>query len=492
MKRKFVRGLTLATGGSLAVAAVGLVRNVLIARVMGPGAFGLWQVCVVALRFAPESHLGTLHAQSLDVPAARAASRHDAALATERTAQGTALVHASALGVVAAVGLRLLGGPALGGAAVLLGVAAVAWQWFHADAVLHRSRSGFGRLAVLQAVFAASHVVALLLLLPTYYVSGALAAWILGVVAAMAAARLVSAESVPWPRLPDPGAWGALVRRGLAAYLVDLGLVALLHVDRLVVGALLGARALGHYGVLAVGGAAVLLVPDVLSRVLWPFAGERYGQAGGRGAALGPIAARTVRGLAPVLAATVVGAAQAMEVLVATVLPAFEPSLDALRFYLPAMYFLSLCAPLRILLVTAGAGRRVLRLQGGVMLAAATAQAGAAWAGAPPPGWGLEAVAAVLCAAAHVLLLLLLVEAGRTLAMAPRVRRLALETAAALVAAVALDGLLARWAPAAGSVAGAAVRLGVPAVVAAVLVWLLLRHARSEGDGSPAATAGNV
>jgi len=475
VRRSFLRGLALTAGGSGAVALVALVRNVLIARVMGPSAFGFWQACLVVLRLAGESHLGALHAVAMDAPVHRGAGREAEARDLERRGLAVALLLSLAVGVVAGAVLRLRSGPGLLPLAVLLAATVVAHQWFLADALLLRTRRQFGRQALLLCLFAAVHLVGLLLLLPGRLVSGALLAWILGIAASLLLVRAFTKDPLPLPSAPVRADLLALVRRGLPAYLVGLTFVVLLQVDRVVIGSFLGREALGYFGILTVGGSVVLFLPDAVAGVLWPFAGEHYGRHGEEAASLRPVAVATLRGLALLLGAVLALALLGTEILVGTDLVdrrlrVFAPALDALRWYLPGVFFLSLAHPLRFLLITAGAEHAVLRLQVGVLALTAVAEIIAALSDGTLRG---VAMAGTACGAAFFLLVLR--QAAATLALGRTAWLLAAEAAAVLGAAFLVVAAVHRYGPDPGTMAGALGRLAVPAALALLVGIAVLR-----------------
>jgi O-antigen/teichoic acid export membrane protein len=459
MRRSFLRGLLLNAGGSGTVAGVALLRNVLIAQVMGPAAFGLWQVCLVALRLAGEVHLGALHALALDGPIHRGAGREEAARLLEKRCLGAATLFAALGGLAAAAVLRLEGGPALGAASALLALAVFLQQVFQSHGALLSARRQFGRLAVLQVTFAVVHLAGLLLLLPGRYITGVLVAWCAGALLSVVLVRTVTGDPIPFPVPPSPADAAAAVRRGFPTYLVGAAFVLLLQVDRMVVGVSLGREALGRYGILVLGGSALLFVPGVIAGVLWPYAGEHYGRSGGSREALRPLARSTLRALALALAAALVLVSQGTEVLVAKTLTNYRPALDALRLYLPGVFFLGLVHPLRLFLVTAGGDRALLRLFAWMLVLTAAAEGIAAASGA-----GIGGVALAGTAAAALLFCLALRLAREFLAMGPDSFRTGLECAGLLAAALLGDLLLDRLGPPVETVTGAVVRLALPAL----------------------------
>ena len=438
MRRILLRGLSFHALGSASVAIVGLVRSVIIARVMGPAAFGLWQGCLVALRLVGECQLGALHAVALDGPLLRAAGRAEEARSLERRALAFGCLLSIVPSVAAAVLLRWEGGRGLGLAAALLAGACLAWQVVQAAAAVLRARGRFGTLAVLQISFAAVHLAGLLLLVPGRYITGALAAWIAGAAVAVAAAAAVSREPLPLPSRPRAGDYAPLVRRGWAAWLVGLTFLLLFQVDRVLVGAILGREALGRYGILLLSGSALLFLPDVFSGVLWPLAGERYGRSGERAGSLREMAERSHRGLGPPLACLVLLGFQATDVLVRSLLPAYQDSLPPLRAYLPGVFFLCLSIPTRTLLVTVRGEREVLRSQVAVLLLTAAGQSAAALLGG-----GIVGVCIAGTAGGFLLLSLLLRQAAGVLGIGGGGWvRFAAEGALLAAAALAADALL--------------------------------------------------
>jgi O-antigen/teichoic acid export membrane protein len=457
MRNSFLRGVSMNAAGNGSVAVIGLIRNVIIARVMGPAAFGLWQVCLVALRLGGESHVGSLHALALEGPILRGGGREDEARTLEARVLGIAALFACASGIAAALVLRLNGGPGLGTAGVLLAFSVFSQQAFQAHAVLLQARRKFERVATLQFTFAVVHLAGLLLLLPSRYISGVLFAWTAGAVAAVFIIRRTA--EIPIPRIPPRAAISATVRRGMSSWLVSAAFVLLLMEDRVLVGALLGREALGHYGILVLGGSALLFLPDVIAGVIWPFAGEEYGRRGRSPGALGPLALTTVRAVAPAMAAGLVLVAQGTEVLVARVLPSYAPSLDALRLYLPGVYLLGIVHLLRPILVTSGGDRALLRLFGGMLAATVTAQVAAVAAGG-----GMAGVALTGAAGAAVLLALTLRLAGAVLAPGYASARVGIECTGLLALALLADFALGRAGPSLDSLPGVLLRVGLPAL----------------------------
>jgi O-antigen/teichoic acid export membrane protein len=449
------------------VAAVSLVRDVIIAAVMGPAAFGLWRVCGVALRLSVESHTGALSALAVDGPVHRGAGHVDAARALEQRAVSLTLFLGILAAAVAAAALCLVGGTHLYVAAAFLGVTVILQQQFFADTSVLRSRGVFGRVAVAQVVFSIVHLTALFWLVPSHFLTGAMASWGIALFAAVIMMRQNTAEPMPMPRPAPVG--GELVRRGMATYLVGLTFVVLLQSDQVVVGALLGAEALGHYGLLTRLGTALLFLPDAFGGTLLPFAGQRFGRSGEDPASLSAIGEGSVRRLAFLSAAGLACALAGADVIVTRMLPNYAPALAPVRWYLAGVYVLALTYPLRFLLVTIGAGRPALFVQVAALCVAVALECAACTAGT-----GLPGVAAASALAATLLFagLLAVASARGLLASRTSVRLFALAAvfaAAALVLDEATAG--ADW----------RVRLGVPALIAAVAAIRFVRATRAGG-----------
>ncbi len=475
MRASLLRGLLQTLGGAASVGVVSLLRNVLIARAMGAAAFGLWNLCLVAMRLATESHLGALAAVALETPRMRGAERPDEARDLERRAAAATLLFALGAGVASGVVLRLAGGPPLATAAILLAVSVVLQQLFIADVTIQRARRLFGGISVAQVLFAVAYLAGLLLLLPDFYVTGALFAGCVAYAIAVLALRRFSSEKLPLPSPAGLRRLAPLLRQGLPTYFVHLSFVVLLQVDRLVVWFLLGPQELGHYGTLLLGVAALLFVPDAFAGVLWPFAGERFGRSREQPAALRRMTDQSFRALAVVLAVLLPAVLGAMDVLVAIVLPHFAPALPALRPALAGTYLLALALPLRNVAMTVGSGNSLLRVQVAVLVLLAAGQSAAALAGAGLVGVALAGAAAWTLLLAGLLRLLVArgVVTGRAAAgcVALAVGLLAL----ALGADAGLDAVL----PSPGEPPGAWLRPLVPGVAAALTAALFARAARS-------------
>jgi O-antigen/teichoic acid export membrane protein len=464
--RSLARGFLLSAAGSAALAVASLVRTVVVARVMGPAAFGLWRIAAVALRLAVESHAGALTTLSAESPVHRGAGRNDAARDVERRASAVTTSLALAAGAVAALVLAATGGRAAFVAAAALGATVVLQQRFFADAAVLKSRNEFGRVALAQCAFAVLHLLGLVALVPSHFLTGALVSWAAALVVSLVVMRLVPAAPLPSARPSLDG--GGVVRRGLAPWLVTVTSTLLLQADQVVVGALLGTSALGLYGVLAIGSAALLFAPEAFGGALWPVAGLTYGRSGEDPASLARLAERSVRALSLASAAVLALALAGTDVVIAWQLPAYAAATAALRPYLAGVHLLALAVPLRFLLVTAGASSAALRAQV-VALAGALALESVACAA----GWGLVGVAGAGAIVACVLFAVLLGATARAGVLASRTAvRLFAESGALLAAALGLDFVLADsawW-----------LRVGVPFALAAAAGLHLLRVARSE------------
>jgi len=468
------RGVLQTVGGSASVAAVSLIRNVLIARVMGPAAFGIWNVCLVAHKIAVESHLGALSIVSVESPMHRGAGDEQRARSVERTGVAATLAFGVVAGAAAALVLRAIAGPELDTAALLLALGIALQQTFFAETTVLRSRRRFGGISIGQGAFAAVYLAGLLWLLPTYFITGALAAGIAGLVVAIAAAGRHTPAAFPRPRLAHLTGLATLLRRGAAVYLVQLTLALMLQVDRVIVGALLGQEALGHYGILVLGGNALLFVPAAVADVLWPMAGESFGRARLDPAVLGPLARMALTQLSLLLLVLLPFVLACMDGLVAHVLPQYAPALPALRIYVAGLFPLAVVMPLRNVLLTVGGGGALLKMQAAALVGVAALRAGAI-----AVGYGLVGVAAAGAGGWSLLLVLALwlvktsgVLSGRAVAAGGALAALC------LAAALGLDAAINALAPPVATVEGAVTRLVVTGVAAAATAWVLIRRAR--------------
>lgn len=476
MRVPVLRGLLQALGGAASVGAVSLLRNVLIARTMGPAAFGLWNLCLVAMRLAAESHLGSLAAVAVEGPKHRGAGRDAEAAELERGAAAAALVFSALAGVVAALALRWVGGPPLSTAAALLALTVVLQQQFFADVTVERSRRRFGGISISQALYAAVYLTGLLALLPDYYLTGALLAGCGGLGTAIVAIRRAARSPLPRPTPAALRGLRELLRLGAPTYVVHLVFAVMLQADRLVVWLVLGPEDLGHYGVVLLGVAALLFVPDAFAGVLWPFAGESFGRNLERPEALRGMTVKAVRHLALFLAALLPAALGAMDVLVAVVLPNYTPALPALRPALAGAMALAVALPLRNVAMTIGAGSTLVRAQLVVLVVMVASQAAAASLGAGIAGVALAALASW----ALLLALLLRLLVSRGVLDGRAAARLGIETVVLLGAGLLLERALDAVAPSPASMPGALLRPGAPGMLAAAVALWALRGRREE------------
>jgi O-antigen/teichoic acid export membrane protein len=393
--------------------------------------------------------------------------------------RGTTVTMAFGLifGIASAVVLRLVGGPPLAKAALFLVLVIFLQQRFTAGTTVLRARRRFGSLALVQLAYALVYLVGLLILLRDYYLTGALAAGAAGFLVAVALSVRSAPDVLGAPRLGHLRRLRPLIARGLPLYGVHVTFAIALQADRVVVGAVLGREALGLYGVLVIGGTALLFVPDAFSGVLWPFAGERFGRHRMRPESLRPLARRTLLQLALLLVGLLPATLGAIDVLVARVLPGFEPALPALRIYGISIFLLAVALPLRNLAMTVGGGPSLLRLQTGILVALFALQGAAAATGLGLVG--VAAAGAVVWAAQLTGILVLLARAG--VLTSGDALGLGLRVAGLTTLAACLDASIAALAPGPTGVPGAILRVGAPLAGAAVFGTIVALRARRDG-----------
>jgi hypothetical protein len=182
-----------------------------------------------------------------------------------------------------------------------------------------------------------------------------------------------------------------------------------------------------------------------------------------------------------VLAAGTLLSLQGMDLLVARVLPNFAPALEPLRWYLPGAFFTALLVPLRPLLVTAGRGRDLFRVQGILGILIVMLQILVASRPEQSVADVLVGVAQVGSLGAGILFVVTVSMASSTLHLGRDAVRIATWSAALLAAALCIDGALLRWGGNIGTSAGAViVRIGIPAILGIASLALVPRHRPTE------------
>lgn len=324
----------------LALLAGGLV----VARVLGPADYGLWNALQLITLYGTYASLGLLNALNREVPIYRGRGNEEK-IARMRNA-----------GLGATVGLSvLLGGGILAyalwnrerfdpsllvGIIFMAGIVALQQLSGFFD-VLFRSANDFatvGRLRLYRTL--AEMALAVVLVAALNFLGRLLAAaatWIFLIVYA------ISRNSFPIRPRWDPAEVGRLIRLGLPLMAVEILYGILTSLDRLMIARHLDRTALGYYSVGLMAVTLLFVVPRVVWEILYPRFGERFGETG-KSAALEHLILVPLVGMATVMALLLGVVVILLPAGLAVALPRYMAGLDAARAIVCGSFFLALVA----------------------------------------------------------------------------------------------------------------------------------------------------
>lgn len=386
-RRMIARQVMQLSSANVMVQAARFMKNFLLARLLGPQLFGLWNGLQILLVYGVNAHLGVLNAMNREVPLRRGRGQSAAIPALARVSLTFTMIATLALAVVLvlisisplvdgleAVALRLL-------AAVLL--AQQLYQffqfWLRAD----------DQFALLSRTLVVSAVIELAVTVAWVYSAG-----FLGIFYGFLAGALVAV--VLCLRAVNPAFWRLafdfklipqLVRLGFPMMIVGLSYSLMTTLDRVLIINFLGTEQLGYYALGPLVLAALTYVPATINQVIYPKLGERYGATGEARSVAGYVIRPTV--ITAYLMALVLGGAYLGLPLLLQLLPKYNAGLPAARILFAGFYFLSLVGASANLLVTINRQMQYL-----VTLCAAIALGLLLNFAAIFAGWGIAGIAA--------------------------------------------------------------------------------------------------
>lgn len=265
---------------------VGILRSVLVMRIIGPEAQGIRRIVDILTKYLFNAHLGILHGTNKVMPIYLGRGDYERVQQVEDVGTTWTL----GLTLLAAVGMALYGmtnptGDRTKALAIVIGAGwLIVQQTYTLYRTVIRTWGNFQSLGIVGAI---DTIATFLLTL--------LGAWrygVLGAMGGMLAAWLVSLMALHWiaplhirPRLAPPIAW-QLARAGwpIAAYIFADTL--LRTVDGAVIGHYLGDYSMGLYSVAMQMGSYLFAIPEAAGFVLWPRIMHAYGAANGDATAL--------------------------------------------------------------------------------------------------------------------------------------------------------------------------------------------------------------
>jgi O-antigen/teichoic acid export membrane protein len=341
---RFLRDLSLQTGGNYLSTALLLARGLLLARLLGPAGLGVYATVGIVIAYAAYADLGMGRVPAREIPLALGAGQNRKAEEWRWyglvSSTGCALLAAGGLAMYVAIRWSSLQPDMRFGlltACIVLVTSALTTE----QQVILRAQQRFGRVTALLVLTAAVSLVA--------GVVGAVLADVRGVfVGQVVAFACAAGASLVWGGLPRPmpiraGFLWRLLKAGIPFAVINLVQYNLINIDQVMTVALLGGDALGTYMPVLYAGTAVALFPNALvfatgSRLIY-----RFGEVS-RMEAIAGLTWRPVKGMSvvmPVLCALAwILGPWGIELF----LPAYSSAIGPLRIYVVGMFFLGLNA----------------------------------------------------------------------------------------------------------------------------------------------------
>jgi O-antigen/teichoic acid export membrane protein len=351
--------------------ALNMVRGLVLARLLGPAAFGVWSAMRLSQTLVMTAHLGSRQGMVQLVPRASAAADH-ASVARLQSATAGLHVLAAAFTAVGVAGLGLLS-DSNRLEWVAFGVVLFAAQLFFFFHALARSRRQFVVSSGAEILIAAVSTL-----------GGLVAAWrfgLFGFLVVLAGAYLCGAIVIRLAGMESPrptlgrDAVRDVLRAGFPLMASEGLFILLWNIDKLLLWLLGSSAELGVYALQSSFTGLALLAPSALATVLHPHLRYRLGATGTSDS----VTPYLVRGTALVAACSAPVAAFGTMVLhlpIRWLLPAYGPAIEPGRILMIAAYF-SMMATVPTVVTSVLDGQAKLCLIRGTAIAVAVA--GGVW-----------------------------------------------------------------------------------------------------------------
>jgi len=325
-------------------------KNLLLAGILGPAYFGLWNGLQVFITYGMNAHLGVLQAMGREIPLSRG-SGAEHRIPDLANAALTASLVLSALGAVLTAGAGFaMAGLSVGPLPPLLLIPVIITQMvFLFGQSLLRAEDEFGLLSGTLAITAALELGLTIVCVSLFGFSGVLA----GLALSQAIGAFVSLRrkrQYPLRITVDFTVMRELLRIGFPIMLTILGYFVLTTVDRLFIIAYVGSAELGYYALGSLAITALGYIPIAVNQVMYPKFAMRFGETGDPAALAGYLrvpAITIAHGMGLVL-----GIAGLSLPLVTLVLPEYIPGITSARILLAGFFFIAITGSSANLLLT--------------------------------------------------------------------------------------------------------------------------------------------
>jgi O-antigen/teichoic acid export membrane protein len=277
LRSKFLSDLGWYGSSTILMLAVRFGTSLLVARHVGPDAWGIWAVISLVIAYFPNVSLGTLNAMNRDIPILKGAGKFEQVGCIRANVLSFSVVGSfvGAFGVV--IFALLLAKPPLGSDLLLIAPLLVlnqVWIWMQ---FALKSDNRFVQLGQQQMVFTLASVVCLPLAFG-FGLEGFVLAQVIATALTLVYAYVTRSFEMVW-RLEWPEVF-TLMKIGAPILTVGLLFTFLITLDRWLIGGHLGLKPLGWYAFAMTLTMVVQLVPGMISDQVYTRMLEAWGATG--------------------------------------------------------------------------------------------------------------------------------------------------------------------------------------------------------------------
>jgi O-antigen/teichoic acid export membrane protein len=327
----------MASRGNVIFFGAQVIRNLVMASLLGPFYFGVWNLGLVLLQYAQSSHLGVLNAFRLDGARCLGAGDIVKFSKQQRLTWTVTILAALVVSLVAGV-IALSWGDWDGRLAILvLALCLVPSQWYQFSISSLTVEERFSISSRLQIIFAVLNLVMTLGLGLLWGFGGVLIAQVVSYALALFAFR--TRTPLVFSPLVEQNLLFEQLRIGFPVWLNGILYTLFIAIDRTLIPIGLGMTALGQYSLTALARSSIGLIPSSVSEVVYMRASTEYGASGRQVPPLRLIL--QANQLIAYFSALPIGLAVLWTpLIVRLILPAYEPGIHALQIFLLGLFFL--------------------------------------------------------------------------------------------------------------------------------------------------------
>lgn len=333
--------------------AIGLVSGFLIARLLGPHDYGVWNALLLVLGYGAYVEFGVLSAMGRDLPLYLGQGDTQKAAAVDGAARYTTLGGALLAAIVVFVfSFSQANSSAMVFGLRAMGVLLILQQVYTYHRIVLRSHNYFKELSQQQVLFA--------IVTAGFAVSFVMFSGLKGrLIAALLAQVVILVYALyrnPWQPVPKFNlsfSW-SLMRVGVPILVSGFIITLLTSIDRLMVITFLDATQLGYLGLALMLVSVVSMIPAMASQVLYPRINFHFGNTGRNIEALRPYVLTPPVILSALLPLIIGPLYLILPFVVKTFLPAYIPGIVAARIVVIGIFFYGILGLTDYFLVTTG------------------------------------------------------------------------------------------------------------------------------------------